>query len=86
VFARGSDDGGWYKRFSNSSQAWSGWATVGRTITSNPVVRADGSGPRVFARGVDNALWYRGGWAFGWMPWTSTGGNFASDQVVSIGP
>jgi len=70
VYARGSDNGVWYRRYDGT--AWSGWASLGRTTYASPAAsaRRGTSIVDVFVRGTDNAIYhrYRNGntWSSGW--------------------
>jgi hypothetical protein len=58
VFARGSDDALWYKRFDGQ---WHAWEQLSPSkITSAPAAIAKGDGSLdVFARGTDSGLWHK---------------------------
>jgi len=67
-------------RASIGSQAtgWSGWASEGGVLTSDPAVANNEDGRlEVFVRGTDNALWHK--WQVapnnGWSDWLSEGGH-----------
>jgi hypothetical protein len=79
VFARGQDDGLWFRR--SQAGAWGGWSTLGGRITSSPAAASRGPGLLdVFARGGDGALWTRHFDGSAWGPWRSLGG------ILSSGP
>ncbi|MEY9181858.1 peptide methionine sulfoxide reductase MsrB [Bradyrhizobium sp. USDA 326] len=65
---------------------WSGWASLGGGITSDPAVVDNSDGRlEVFARGTDNALWHI--WqeephAAPWSGWASLGGQITSDPAA----
>jgi len=59
------------------NNGWSGWATMGGVITSDPAIGRNQDGRlEVFARGTDDALWHN--WQTvpnnGWSGWGSLGG------------
>src|SRR5262245_13368926 len=57
VFVRGSDNALWHKWFENQ---WSGWESLGGSITSAPDVASWGAGRLdVFARGSDNSMMHK---------------------------
>src|SRR5262245_57985366 len=56
LFARASDNT--LRRRSFDGRAWGPWQNLGGIITSSPAVAALGDTLYVFARGVDDALWY----------------------------
>ncbi|MFH0342930.1 MAG: hypothetical protein ACHBNF_12545 [Chromatiales bacterium] len=49
------------------------------TLSSGPAVTSDGNALHVYARGMDNAIWYNF-WSdiTGWLGWSSQGGVFTS--------
>ena len=65
---------------------WSGWASLGGVVTSDPVTVDNSDGRlELFARGTDNALWHN--WqtaphAGPWSGWASLGGIITSDPAV----
>jgi hypothetical protein len=67
---------------------WSGWSSLGGTITSDPAVAVNSDGRlEVFARGTDDALWHI--WqtaphAGPWSGWSSLGGTLFT-PVVYLG-
>ena len=74
-------------RSSIGSQAtgWSGWASEGGVLTSDPAVANNADGRlEVFVRGTDNALWHN--WQTapnnGWSGWASEGGVLTSNITV----
>ena len=85
VFVRGTDDAIWY-RASTGGGPWSAWASLGGKALGAPAASSgvpthyNATGPVVWVRGVDGALWqlsYPGG------PWQSLGGRLASDPAAS---
>jgi hypothetical protein len=90
VWARGSDYALWWRSMYDlgtmGGQQLSGWMSLGGVLSSGPAaaVSKDGSTLAVFARGLDNALWYRtttNGSTF--SPWQTLGGVLTSDPDVS---
>ncbi|WP_327096087.1 DUF346 domain-containing protein [Nocardia vinacea] len=67
---------------------WSGWESLGGTITTAPVPVSWGPGHLdVFARGGDNALWHKWWTGKTWSGWESLGGTITTAPVpVSWGP
>jgi Glycosyl hydrolase catalytic core len=74
VYARGPDNGVWYRRYNGSS--WSGWASLGRTTYVSPAaaLRRGTAIVDVFVRGTNNAIYQR-----------SRNGNTWSAAWASIG-
>ncbi|WP_208750680.1 hypothetical protein, partial [Bradyrhizobium daqingense] len=66
---------------------WSGWASLGGQITSDPAAIANSDGRlEAFARGTDNALWHI--WqdkphSGPWSGWASLGGVLLSDPLAA---
>jgi hypothetical protein len=59
AFAVGTDNGLWHIWETTPNGGWSGWASLGGVITSEPTVGRNADGRlEVFARGTDNALWH----------------------------
>jgi hypothetical protein len=87
VFGVGTDNAVWHN-WQNAAHAgpWSGWASLGGVVTSDPAVFLNSDGRlEVFARGLDNAVWHN--WqkaphAGPWSGWASLGGVVTSDPVV----
>jgi hypothetical protein len=74
VFVQGWDNAVW-TRASAPGGGWSDWTSLGGVTTSRPTAVAVAPGHfYVFARGGDNAVWYRQHKAGVWGPWTSLGG------------
>ncbi|MFF7872171.1 hypothetical protein ACFZCT_37885, partial [Streptomyces qaidamensis] len=75
VFARGMDSAVWHKWFDGN---WSGWESLGGTVSSAPTVSSWSSGRLdLFARGMDSAVWHK--WFDGgWSGWESLGGTVSS--------
>jgi acylphosphatase len=87
AFAVGTDNGLWHIWETTPNGGWSGWASLGGVITSEPTVARNADGRlEVFARGTDNALWHI--WqtapsAGPWSAWASLGGVITSSPTVS---
>ena len=81
VFVRGGlDNGIWYKNGSGSS--WSGWQSLGGTITSNISATTSGSNITMFVRGgPDNGIWYQFWGGSSWSGWRTLGGTITSDPT-----
>src|SRR5258708_38226931 len=63
------------------NNGWSGWASLGGIITTEPICGRNPDGRlEVFARGTDNALWHI--WQTapnnGWSGWDTLGGIMTS--------
>ena len=85
AFAVGTDNGLWHIWETAPDGGWSGWASLGGVITSEPTVGRNADGRlEVFARGTDNALWHI--WQTapnnGWSGWASLGGVITSRPAV----
>jgi hypothetical protein len=86
LFGRGADDALWHIWQKSAGGGWSGWASLGGNLTSEPVVVSNADGRlEAFARGTDDALWHTwqdtaGG---GWSGWASLGGNLTSDPIAA---
>jgi acylphosphatase len=86
AFAVGTDNGLWHIWETTPNGGWSGWASLGGVITSEPTVGRNADGRlEVFARGTDNALWHI--WqtapsAGPWSGWASLGGVITSRPAV----
>ena len=78
VFIRGRDNALWTRSWTGSS--WSGWSSLGGSLTSGPAAMARPGGIYdVFVRGPDNAIHHRSFTpATGWSGWDSLGGTFTS--------
>jgi hypothetical protein len=92
LFVRGMDDAIWYRWFGSNPWSGSAWHSLGGVLTSDPAVVALGT-PLiyVFARGTDNALWFKSvslsGGITGQSSWASLGGVLTSSPAVcSLGP
>jgi hypothetical protein len=75
LFAQGTDQALWSKYQSGSG--WSGWQSLGGSLTASPAATSPGSGLiDVFVRGTDGALWLKTTTNNGasWSGWTSLGG------------
>ena len=85
VFARGLDNGLWYRTTTNGS-SWSPWQTLGGILTSDPDVSANATngGFTVVARGADEAAWMRSSNGSTWGEWTPLGGQLTSGPSISF--
>ena len=86
VFACGTDNALWHIWQTAPNNGWSGWASLGGVITTDPEVTRNADGRlEVFARGADNALWHI--WQTapnnGWSGWASLGGVITTDPEVT---
>lgn len=91
VFARGTDDAIWYRsgqktgEWPCSNEVWSSWQRLGGIITSDPdasILNIGGTDHvAIFARGTDNALWYRT--LDDTVGWTNIGGILNSSPGTS---
>ncbi len=75
--ARGTDGALWHIWQTAPNNGWSGWASLGGVISSDPEVARNADGRlEAFARGLDNAVWHI--WQTapnkGWSGWGSLGG------------
>ena len=90
AFAVGTDNGLWHIWETTPNGGWSGWASLGGVITSEPTVGRNADGRlEVFARGTDNALWHI--WqtapsAGPWSGWASLGGVITSSRRSATTP
>jgi hypothetical protein len=78
VFARGTDQAVWFRRFAEGSGTWGPWSSLGGRAVGAPGVTCEAgptASPVVFVRGTDNQLWERGLGGGGWVP---LGGRLAS--------
>jgi hypothetical protein len=84
VFARGADNGLWWRRTSTPANAasWSGWATLGTTVIANPSVVSSPQGLFVFELGSDFGIWYRKWNGSTWSAWATLGTTLVSDPVA----
>src|SRR6266576_177962 len=76
VFSRGANSALYHKWWDGTS--WSGWASLGGSINSDPGSVSCGSGKMdVFAKVGDNSCWriYFDG---AWSGWSQMGGSFTS--------
>jgi acylphosphatase len=87
VFGVGGNRAVWHNWQEKAhSGPWSGWASLGGVVTSDPVTVDNSDGRlELFARGTDNALWHN--WqtaphAGPWSGWASLGGIITSDPTV----
>ena len=87
VFGVGTDNAMYHNwQTAAHSGPWSGWASLGGGVTSDPAVFVNSDGRmEMFARGMDDALWHN--WqtaphAGPWSGWASLGGIITSDPVV----
>jgi hypothetical protein len=78
VFARGTDQAVWFRRFSDGLGTWGPWTSLGGRSTGAPGVTCVGPAPAapvVLVRGGDDALWARSPGGGGWV---RLGGRLAS--------
>ena len=88
VFGTGADNAVWYRRF--DGRTWEDWQSLGGVVTSSPQVVAASlvSLPQirshiyVFAKGADNAIWYRRWSGSEWEGWQSLGGILTSEPFA----
>jgi acylphosphatase len=87
VFGVGGNRAVWHNWQENPHAGpWSGWASLGGVVTSDPVTVDNSDGRlELFARGTDNALWHN--WQTAphvgpWSGWASLGGIITSDPAV----
>jgi hypothetical protein len=81
VFARGTDNAMWTRKWSGSS--WGAWTSIGGGFTSGPDAMSVNGYVLVFARGNDNGLWQNTLNPQGsWSGWESLGGSLTSDPSV----
>jgi acylphosphatase len=87
VFGVGGNRAVWHNWQKNPHAGpWSGWASLGGVVTSDPVTVDNSDGRlELFARGTDNALWHN--WqtaphAGPWSGWASLSGIITSDPAV----
>jgi thiol-disulfide isomerase/thioredoxin len=74
LFVQGTDQALWTKYYQSAS-GWSGWQSLGGSLTSSPAATSPGSGLiDVFARGTDGAVWYKDWNGAAWSSWHSLGG------------
>jgi acylphosphatase len=85
AFGIGTDNGLWHQWQLAPGGGWSGWASLGGSITSMLDVQRNLDGRlEAFARGTDNALWHT--WqtsaGSGWSGWSPLGGILYSDPCA----
>ncbi len=85
IFVRGTDSALWHIWQTAPNNGWSGWASLGGILESDPVVFQNEDGRlEVFVRGSDSALWHI--WQTapnnGWSGWASLGGILTSDPAI----
>ena len=78
VFGRGTDNALWWRHQTTAGSAsWTGWQSLGGTVTSKPAVVINGSiqfgALNVVAAGTTGRIWYRV-YSSGWHAWTALGG------------
>jgi hypothetical protein len=88
VFARGTDNALWHIwQTAPHTGPWSGWASLGGGITSDPVAIDNSDGRlEVFARGSDDALWHiwqKAPHTGPWSNWASLGGRLINDPIAA---
>lgn len=86
VFVIGTDSAVWHNWQVSAGGAWSGWASLGGIVTSQPVVYSNfDSRLEIFARGTDSAIWHN--WQVapndGWSGWNSLGGILMDEPAVA---
>jgi acylphosphatase len=86
VFARGTDGALWHVwQEAPHAGPWSGWASLGGVITSDPVAIDNSDGRlEVFARGTDSAVWHiwqQAPHAGPWSGWASLGGSVINNPL-----
>jgi len=83
VFCR-MTDGSIAHRWQNYDGSWQAWASLGGSVTSDPVAALNWDGrEEVFVRGSDNQLYHK--WQLNdgtWSGWASLGGTLAGDPVM----
>ncbi len=80
VFVHGTDGTLWLR--SRTPTGWTGWASLGGGLLSDPGAVWDSGRLSVFVRGTDNRLWSRT-YAGGWSSWQALGGSIASGPAVT---
>jgi hypothetical protein len=73
AFVTGSDNGVWYRAFSDGSGIWGPWQTIGGASIASPAASCTGdftAQPIVYVTGTDGAVWRR---ALAGGPWSSLG-------------
>ena len=78
--------GCWHLWQTAPNNGWSGWASLGGKITSNPAGACNKDGRiEIFARGLDGALWHVWQTAVnnGWSGWASMGAHFSGTPAVA---
>ncbi len=71
LFVQGTDQALWTKYYQSAS-GWSGWQSLGGSLTSSPAATSPGSSSiDVFARGTDGAVWYKDWNGAAWSSWHS---------------
>lgn len=69
AFVTGSDNGVWFRQFSDGQGIWGPWRTIGGVSTASPAASCTGditAQPTVYVRGGDGAVWRRSLAAGGW--------------------
>jgi lysozyme len=79
VFALGADAAIWVNAWNGSSNAWSGWTSLGGKMSTGAGAITWGNGTiEIFAVDAAGLLWHRntdGKALGGWSPWAQLGGN-----------
>jgi peroxiredoxin len=84
LFVQGTDNALW-TRYHQSGSGWSGWQSLGGTLTSSPAATSPGSGLiDVSARGTDGALWYKDWNGAAWSSWHSLGGQIPAGTGPAV--
>jgi hypothetical protein len=75
IFGRGTDNALWWNH-ETSYGTWTGWRSLGGSLTSKPSAATDEAGGliSVFVRGTNGAIYCRTRSASGWSPWRYRGG------------
>jgi hypothetical protein len=86
VAVRGTDNALWIDTLSGGS--WSGWTSLGGTLTSSPTITSQNSSDlEVFIRGSDDGLWQDSYNGSSWSGWGSLGapssGTFINDPSAT---
>ena len=84
VFAEGINGGLYHKSYTTTG-GWSGWQSLGGTLTSGPAATSrNPGGVTVFVRGPDGGIWYRDYAAGSWGPWAPIGGSVAANTGPAV--
>ena len=86
LFVQGTDHALWTNHYQSGS-GWSGWQSLGGSLTSSPAATSPTSSVTdVFVRGTDGAIWEKATTNGGssWSGWTSLGGQIASGTGTAV--